>query len=161
MLNRIKAIKDLFLEKLDTILQRLERLDDIDRTTKEIAALNRRLDTFAEVQLENEAALLQSSIRTLQLLDPAASLEKIPLLLLGSRAEMAIVQGMLDSQKYHIQTREWDWGMAIAQDISDTDALHIVICKLPQEPEHWEVLQKLQQRFPGRVAECVGFNAPY
>ncbi|MEO1147137.1 MAG: hypothetical protein AAFY26_16255 [Cyanobacteria bacterium J06638_22] len=157
MLNRIKAIKNLFLEKLDTILQRLERLDDIDRTTKEIAALNRRLDAFAEAQLENEAALLQSSIRALHLLDPAASMEKIPLLLLGGGTDMAVVQGMLDKQKYHIQTREWDWNMAIAQDIPDTDALQIVLCKLPQEPQHWEVLQKLQQRFSGRVAVCTGF----
>ncbi|MEO1208802.1 MAG: hypothetical protein AAFX78_04585 [Cyanobacteria bacterium J06638_20] len=158
MLNRIKAIKDLFLEKLDTILQRLDRLDDIDRTTKEIAALNRRLETFAEAQLENEAALLQSSIRTLQLLDPAAALGKIPLLLLGDGAEMAAVQGMLDTQKYHIQTHEWDWGMVIAQDISDADTLQIVLCKLPQTPEHWEALQKLQHRFPGRVAVCAGFH---
>lgn len=159
MLNRIKAIKDLFLEKLDTILQRLDRLEDLDRTTKEIAALNRRLDTFAEAQLENEAALLQSSIRTLQLLDPSASLEETPLLLLGDATEIAAVQAMLGTQKYRIQTHEWAWGMAIAQDISDADSLQVVICKLPREPQHWEALHKLQQHFPGRVAVCAGFNA--
>lgn len=158
MLNRIKVIKDLFLEKLDAILQRLDRLEEIDRTTKEIAALNRRLDTFAEAQLENEAALLQSSIRTLQLLDPSASLEKMPLLLLGNEAETAAVQAMLSTQKYHIQTQEWDWGGAIAPTSTSPDTLHLLICKLPHEPHHWETLQKLQQQHPGRIAICTRFN---
>ncbi|MBD1912357.1 MULTISPECIES: hypothetical protein [unclassified Leptolyngbya] len=147
MLNRIKVIKELLLNKLDEILRRLEQLEGLSKTTQDIAVLTRRLDNFAEAQLENETALLEASIRILQILEarPTRSF-----LLLGNAQETAAAQQTLGIPSSNLQAMGWNWHDDLELSVI-SDKTQIILCKLPTEPHHWESLQKLQQKVPGSL----------
>jgi len=146
MLNRIKAIKDLFLQKLDEILRRLDRLEEVSKTTQDLAIMAQRLDTLAEAQLENETALLEASIRSLQLLEGMLEGNKSKaFLLLGNAPETKAVAQALGLAAPQITMLDWDWGNDI--NLSHvSEQTQIILCKLPTESHHWESLQKLQQQ---------------
>lgn len=147
MLNRIKVIKELFLNKLDEILRRLEQLEEISKTTQDLTALTRRLDNFAEAQLENETALLEASIRTLQVLEakPTPSF-----LLLGNAEETASARQTLGIASANSQTIDWNWHDDLNLSALP-DKTQVLLCKIPTESYHWESIQKLQQKVSGSL----------
>lgn len=147
MLNRIKVLKDLVLNKLDEILRRLDQLEEISKTTQDLAALTRRLDNFAEAQLENETALLEASIRTLQVLEAKPALA---FLLLGNAEETASAQQALGIASTHSQTIDWNWHDDLDLSVIP-DKTQVILCKIPTESHHWESAQKLQQKVPGSL----------
>lgn len=156
-LSRIKVIKDLLLNKLDGLENRIElattRLEQINKRIEE-------LHVFSRAQLENESSLLEASIYTIETLkkhqtqpktaapsaDPA-SFSRLgrSLVLLGNATEINYVRTALASEDYELLAVEWDWDSDL-DPARFADGTPILLCKLPMKREHWQSIDKLQDK---------------
>jgi hypothetical protein len=83
-----------------------------------------------------------------------------PVVLLGSPAQIKfLTSGFVDAGR-EVRGINWDWDAQIDTALIPQDA-QLVICKLPQNEQHWRALKRLKQQFGSHVIGIQELVLPF
>jgi hypothetical protein len=83
-----------------------------------------------------------------------------PLVLLGNPSEIQFLYSGFVAAGREVQGISWDWETQPDLTSIGDEAL-IVVCKLPQNEQHWRVLKQLKQQFGSRVIGIQELALPF
>lgn len=83
-----------------------------------------------------------------------------PIVLLGSPNQIAFLSSGFVAAGRDVQGIDWDWKAHTDLSSIPADAL-IVVCKLPQNEQHWRVLRQLKQQFGANVIGIQELVLPF
>ena len=83
-----------------------------------------------------------------------------PVVLLGSPAEIEFLRSGFAAAGRDVRGINWDWEAKPDLSSIPEDAL-VVVCKLPQNEQHWRVVKQLKQQFGSRVIGIQELVLPF
>jgi hypothetical protein len=83
-----------------------------------------------------------------------------PVVLLGSKEQVDFLSAGFVAAGRDVQGINWDWETKTDLSSIPQDAL-VIICKLPQNEQHWRVVKQLKQQFRSRVIGLQELVLPF